>query len=215
MNHVYKERFPRAKEQMEERLGAYVHSSTNTTAHSESDTIAHFVHRQLLEIAQDVLNRSEADSLSAAYFYDITENLERIVNEACDKSPASTPLLSRLAHELLMIIARPARLLECLEFDPTEFYHLLEAAEGEAKAQSQQIVDIPQYILGKLCLDRDPIEQLQEELAQCSSPIPENGKVEPFFPLTKAGVEKGEFCCSQGGSHCGYATGCPRRRVGA
>lgn len=30
-------------------------------------------------------------------------------------------------------MARPARLLECLEFDPERFYRLLEAAEGHAR----------------------------------------------------------------------------------
>ena len=33
----------------------------------------------------------------------------------------------------MLVISRPARLLECLEFDPEEFYHLLEQAEGQAK----------------------------------------------------------------------------------
>ena len=41
------------------------------------------------------------------------------------------------------------------EFDPEEFYHLLEAAEGQAK----QVIkaDIPQYIINKLGLNRDPL----------------------------------------------------------
>lgn len=42
------------------------------------------------------------------------------------------------------------------EFDPAEFYQLLEAAEGQAR----QVVktDIPQYIIGKLGLaQRDNI----------------------------------------------------------
>ena len=34
--------------------------------------------------------------------------------------------LCKLARQLLMIVSRPARLLECLEFDPEEFYQILE-----------------------------------------------------------------------------------------
>ena len=42
------------------------------------------------------------------------------------------------------------------EFDPEQFYRMLEAAEGQAK----QVVktDIPQYIIAKLGLNRDPIQ---------------------------------------------------------
>jgi len=46
------------------------------------------------------------------------------------------------------------------EFDPEEFYRLLEAAEGQAK-QTFIKTDIPRYIVTKLGLDREiPIGQL-------------------------------------------------------
>lgn len=57
--------------------------------------------------------------------------------------------------KLLLIISRPARLLECLEFDPEEFYHLLEQAEGQAKICQGIKDEIPQYIIGKLGLNRN------------------------------------------------------------
>ena len=41
------------------------------------------------------------------------------------------------------------------EFDPEEFYHLLEAAEGQAKQTIS--TDIPQYIINKLGLNKDPL----------------------------------------------------------
>jgi len=44
-----------------------------------------------------------------------------------------------------------------LEFDPEEFYHLLEQAEGQAKINAGIKADIPQYIITKLSLNRDPI----------------------------------------------------------
>lgn len=59
--------------------------------------------------------------------------------------------------KLLLVISRPARLLECLEFDPEEFYHLLEQAEGQAKFCQGVKADIPQYIITKLGLHRDPM----------------------------------------------------------
>lgn len=41
------------------------------------------------------------------------------------------------------------------EFDPEEFYMLLEAAEGQAKQTFK--ADIPQYIISKLGLTGDPL----------------------------------------------------------
>jgi hypothetical protein len=44
------------------------------------------------------------------------------------------------------------------EFDPEEFYHLLEAAEGHAKEGHGIKCDIPRYIVSQLGLTRDPLE---------------------------------------------------------
>lgn len=44
------------------------------------------------------------------------------------------------------------------EFDPEEFYHLLEAAEGVAKVGQGIKTDIPRYIISQLGLTRDPFE---------------------------------------------------------
>ncbi|KAB0790374.1 hypothetical protein PPYR_15259 [Photinus pyralis] len=72
--------------------------------------------------------------------------------------------------KLLLIISRPARLLECLEFDPEEFYHFLEAAEDHVKCLQGIKADLPQYIIQKLGLNRDPIAELQQELRDCNLP---------------------------------------------
>nr|CAD7256426.1 unnamed protein product [Timema shepardi] len=115
MNTLYKERFPKATQQMEERLKSFIEDNGSIE--------------------------------SKGYF----ENLVK------DSIP----------------ITRPARLLECLEFDPEEFYHLLEQAEGQAKTSQGIKADIPQYIINKLGLNRDPIAELQEDLSQletCSTP---------------------------------------------
>lgn len=48
------------------------------------------------------------------------------------------------------------------EFDPEEFYHLLEAAEGHAKEGRGIKTDIPRYIISQLGLTRDPLEGKME-----------------------------------------------------
>jgi microtubule-associated serine/threonine kinase len=82
-------------------------------------------------------------------------NLTPFHFQAKEKSPAISSHILQLIKKFLLIVSRPARLLECLEFDPEEFYHLLEAAEGQARQAIQ--TDIPQYIVNKLGLDRDPL----------------------------------------------------------
>ena len=67
------------------------------------------------------------------YFYEMSENLEKLLVQTRDKSPEAASYLTCLIKKLLLIVSRPARLLECLEFDPEEFYQLLEAAEGQAR----------------------------------------------------------------------------------
>ena len=82
-----------------------------------------------------------------------------------EKSPDAASHLTALIKKLLLIVSRPARLLECLEFDPEEFYQLLEAAEGHARGLHGVSANVPQYIIGKLGLNRDPLAELQHDLS--------------------------------------------------
>ena len=54
--------------------------------------------------------------------------------------------------------APPLSCVSVQEFDPEEFYHLLEAAEGHAKEGQGIKSDIPRYIISQLGLTRDPLE---------------------------------------------------------
>ena len=56
-----------------------------------------------------------------------------------------------------------------MEFDPEEFYQLLEAAEGQARGVHGVHTNVPQYIIGKLGLNRDPLADLQQDLSQLDS----------------------------------------------
>lgn len=166
MNTLYKERFPKATQQMEERLKHFISENKGAACGSfrDSQPIVRFVHHQVLEMARDCLHKSHAKLITSRYFYEMSENLERLLSETKEKSPEAAAELTGVIKKLLLIISRPARLLECLEFDPEEFYHLLEAAEGQAKYLQGIKADIPQYIIHKLGLNRDPIAELQQEL---------------------------------------------------
>lgn len=170
MNVLYKERFPKATQQMEERLNNYIEENKIFDFGEECDylPIVRFVHHQVLEMARDCLHKSQNKLITSRYFYEMSENLERLLTETKEKSEDAAAMVTGFIKKLLLIISRPARLLECLEFDPEEFYHFLEAAEGQVKGLQGLKADIPQYIIQKLGLNRDPIAELQQELKDCN-----------------------------------------------
>ncbi|XP_070797475.1 microtubule-associated serine/threonine-protein kinase 2 isoform X4 [Pituophis catenifer annectens] len=170
MNHVYKERFPKATAQMEERLAELIPSSAPENVLQLADGVLSFIHHQIIELARDCLDKSREGLITSRYFYELQENLEKLLQDAHERSESSdVAFVTQLVKKLMIIIARPARLLECLEFDPEEFYHLLEAAEGHAKEGGGIKCDIPRYIICQLGLTRDPLEEMAQ-LNSCDSP---------------------------------------------
>ncbi|XP_076880842.1 microtubule-associated serine/threonine-protein kinase 3 isoform X8 [Brachyhypopomus gauderio] len=163
MNHVYKERFPKATAQMEERLLDIIrHCSADSTL-PLGDGVLGFIQHQLVELARDCLDKSQKDLITSLYFIELQEKLEKLLLEALERSESEeVSVITQLVRKLLIIISRPARLLECLEFDPEEFYHLLEAAEGHAKVGQGVKTDIPRYIINQLGLNRDPLDEVNQ-----------------------------------------------------
>ncbi|CAG5125697.1 unnamed protein product, partial [Candidula unifasciata] len=158
MNGVYKERFPKATAQMEEKLKSFIDNNATLDLAQESDAVLCFLHYQVLELARDCLNKSAEKVTSKGYFYELLDNLEKLLQDARERSLDAYKNLYPLVKQLLLIVSRPLRLLECLEFDPEEFYMLLEAAEGQAKQTIK--ADIPQYIISKLGLAGDPLSDM-------------------------------------------------------
>uniref|UniRef100_A0A671SV31 Microtubule-associated serine/threonine-protein kinase 4-like n=1 Tax=Sinocyclocheilus anshuiensis TaxID=1608454 RepID=A0A671SV31_9TELE len=160
MNHVYKERFPKATAQMEERIKEIIQSNSPENVLPLADGVLSFAHHQIIELARDCLEKSCLGLITSRYFCELTDKLERLFQEVNDRSEsAEVTFIKELVKKILIVIARPARLLECLEFDPEEFYHLLEAAEGHAKEGQGIKTDIPRYIISQLGLTRDPLEE--------------------------------------------------------
>uniref|UniRef100_A0A9J8DGZ0 non-specific serine/threonine protein kinase n=1 Tax=Cyprinus carpio carpio TaxID=630221 RepID=A0A9J8DGZ0_CYPCA len=161
MNHVYKERFPKATAQMEERLAEFIESYSPENVLPLADGVLSFIHHQIAELSRDCLTKSREGLISTVYFYELQENLEKLLHEAYERSESSElTFIAELVKKLFIIISRPARLLECLEFNPEEFYHLLEAAEDHAKEGQLMKADIPRYIISQLGLTRDPLEEM-------------------------------------------------------
>uniref|UniRef100_A0A3B5AEE4 non-specific serine/threonine protein kinase n=1 Tax=Stegastes partitus TaxID=144197 RepID=A0A3B5AEE4_9TELE len=184
MNHVYKERFPKATAQMEERLAELLSSSAPDKVCPLADGVLSFIHHQLIELSRDCLEKSREALITSRYFYELQENLEKLLQDAHERSESvEVTFVTQLVKKLMIIIARPARLLECLEFDPEEFYHLLEAAEGHAKEGQGIKSDIPRYIISQLGLTRDPLEEMTQ-LSSYDSGNPETPETDDSVDVT-------------------------------
>lgn len=105
MNEVYKERFPAAADQMEEKLRELVarisadlsggssgsgapaagHSTISPSASAaelsaiERDGAGRFVAHHILEMARDCLDKSQQKLVTARYLYHLVENLEHLL----------------------------------------------------------------------------------------------------------------------------------------
>ncbi|CAB1325982.1 unnamed protein product [Coregonus sp. 'balchen'] len=159
MNHVYKERFPKATAQMEGRLLDILADCSPDSTLPLADGVLGFIQHQLVELARDCLDKSQMGLVTSRYFMELQEKVEKLLHEAYERSDSEeVTIIIKLVKKILIIISRPARLLECLEFDPEEFLHRLEAAEGHAKVGQVIKTDIPRYIISQLGLTRDPLE---------------------------------------------------------
>ncbi|NXI78933.1 MAST4 kinase, partial [Rhipidura dahli] len=169
MNHVYKERFPKATAQMEERLQDIITNHSPENILPLADGVLSFTHHQITELARDCLDKSHQGLITSRYFLELQQKLDKLLQEAQERSESGEmAFIKQLVRKILIVIARPARLLECLEFDPEEFYYLLEAAEGHAKEGQGIKTDIPRYIISQLGLNKDPLEEIAQ-LANCDS----------------------------------------------
>nr|XP_031293484.1 microtubule-associated serine/threonine-protein kinase 3 isoform X13 [Camelus dromedarius] len=161
MNHVYRERFPKATAQMEGRLQEFLATFSPGARLALADGVLGFIHHQIIELARDCLAKSGEALVTSRYFLEMQEKLERLLQDAHERSDSEeVGFIVQLVRKLLIIISRPARLLECLEFDPEEFYHLLEAAEGQAREGQGIKTDLPQYIIEQLGLTKDPLQEM-------------------------------------------------------
>ncbi|PKU33331.1 hypothetical protein llap_16364 [Limosa lapponica baueri] len=189
MNHVYKERFPKATAQMEERLQDTITNFSPSSTLPLADGVLGFIHHQIIELARDCLAKSQGALITSRYFMELQEKLEKMLRDAQERSESEeVKFIDQLVRKLLIIISRPARLLECLEFDPEEFYHLLEAAEGHAKVGQGIKTDIPRYIISQLGLVKDPLEEMVQldHFDSGNTITPENDDACESQPLTTA-----------------------------
>ncbi|XP_073958993.1 microtubule-associated serine/threonine (MAST) protein kinase dop isoform X2 [Choristoneura fumiferana] len=184
MSSLFAARFPAAQRAMDDKLRSLIEELTELDKKPDRPPIERFVQRQVLEMARDCLHKSESKQVTSSYFYDMADSLDRLLAETREKSTEAGAQVAPLVTRLILAMARPARLLECLEFDPERFYRLLEAAEGHARHLQGMTSEIPKYIIHKLGLSRDPLAELHApppppQPPQNASPSKTRGRQSP------------------------------------
>eukprot|EP00794_Sanderia_malayensis_P007823 gene7823-8672_t len=154
LNNLYKERFPKAKLQMEERLQDFITEYSNEEVDfNDQDAAINFVCHQIVGIAKEVLRKSQDPDgmMTSEYFYDVSDAMERLIIGASSKTVKALDPIRLMVQKLEWVLSRPARLLECLSFSPGAFMSNLELEEQVLTEKHIQ-VDMETYIKYKLCL---------------------------------------------------------------
>ena len=84
MNNLYKERFPKATQQMEEKLSKFITEQINIDdidCPIASDAVFRFAHHQVIELAKDCLQKSKDKVITSHYFFELSENMEKLLIE--------------------------------------------------------------------------------------------------------------------------------------
>lgn len=66
---------------MEERLAELLSSSAPDKVCPLADGVLSFIHHQLIELSRDCLEKSREDLITSRYFYELQENLEKLLQD--------------------------------------------------------------------------------------------------------------------------------------
>jgi hypothetical protein len=115
VNDVFRQRFPTAKDEMEQQLQVLL-SEFYPRTEKLADATYEFVLNQIIEAIRNILDKSQAMELSSLYFFQMTESINELYMRCANlaRQPLEGPRLDETIRKLLLIISRPARLLECL-----------------------------------------------------------------------------------------------------
>lgn len=70
-----------ATAQMEERLAEFISSNTPDNVLPLADGTLSFIHHQVIEMARDCLDKSRSGLITSHYFYELQENLEKLLQD--------------------------------------------------------------------------------------------------------------------------------------
>lgn len=66
---------------MEERLAEFIASNAPENVLQLADGVLSFIHHQVIELARDCLDKSREGLITSRYFYELQENLEKLLQD--------------------------------------------------------------------------------------------------------------------------------------
>ena len=76
---------------MEERLAELLCSSAPDKVCPLADGVLSFIHHQLIELSRDCLEKSREGLITSRYFYELQENLEKLLQDVSGATASSLP----------------------------------------------------------------------------------------------------------------------------
>lgn len=70
-----------ATAQMEERLADFIQSYSPENVLPLADGVLSFIHHQIAELSRDCLTKSREGLITTVYFYELQENLEKLLHD--------------------------------------------------------------------------------------------------------------------------------------
>lgn len=89
---------PQATAQMEERLSELLTSSDPGKVCPLADGVLSFIHHQLIELSRDCLEKSREGLITTRYFYELQENLEKLLQDVSAPRPPPVSCFSAASH---------------------------------------------------------------------------------------------------------------------
>lgn len=84
--------FLQATAQMEERLAEFLASSAPEKVMHLADGVLSFIHHQVIELSRDCLEKSREGLITSRYFYELQENLEKLLQDVSIDGYDEVPL---------------------------------------------------------------------------------------------------------------------------
>lgn len=112
---IFQQRFPQAKIDMEENLLEFIRSFEICRFCLENSSLR-FLHKEIVQLAEECLNKSRSHSMTTIDFNHLTDHLQAFLVTTNVNEHIQT-----VVKRFLLLIARSARLLEYLQFNPEEY----------------------------------------------------------------------------------------------
>lgn len=82
---------PQATAQMEEKLRDFTRAYEPDSVLPLADGVLSFIHHQIIELARDCLTKSRDGLITTVYFYELQENLEKLLQDVSARGGQPPP----------------------------------------------------------------------------------------------------------------------------